>query len=64
MSGLPLSHPEFVSRVKAVIATSPSQLGRLCAPVAKPHTEGREGLANIALERTSPEFQLHVPVNW
>ena len=44
MSGLPLPHPEFVSRVKAVVVTSPSPLGRLGTHVAKLHTEGREGL--------------------
>ena len=60
MSGLPLPHPEFVSRVKAVVATSPSPLGQLCAHVAKPHTEGREGLA---LQHIYPEFQLHLPVD-
>ena len=42
--------------------TTPSPPGRLHGHTAKPHTEGGEGLANVALDQVSLECQLHVPV--
>ena len=45
------------------LAASPSPPGWSSGRVAKPHAEGGEGLANIALDHISLECQLHVPVN-
>ena len=46
-----------------VSQSSPSPPGWLYTHVAKPCAEGREGLANIALDHVALECQLHVPVN-